>query len=133
MKNTRFSAIAVLTVAGVLAGSSVVLAEETICQGTIGAVTVDNVRVPDSKTCALNGTIVQGTVKVESNATLKASGARVAGNIQAENAAAVSVSDSVTGGSIQFKQGKMASVANSQINGDLQGLPEYRRTVNCEQ
>lgn len=33
--------------------------EETTCRGTIGAVTVDNLRVPQNATCALNRTIVK--------------------------------------------------------------------------
>ena len=41
------------------------LAEERVCRGTIGAVTVDNLRVPQGATCTLNGTYVKGTVKVE--------------------------------------------------------------------
>ena len=47
-------------------------AEERVCRGTLGAVTVDNLRVPQGATCTLNGTRVQGTVKVERNATLTA-------------------------------------------------------------
>ena len=45
-------------------------AEERTCRGTIGAVTVDNLRVPQGATCTLNGTHVKGTVKVQRGATL---------------------------------------------------------------
>jgi hypothetical protein len=121
MKNINLSAIAVLTTIGIFAGVQAASAEETVCRGTLGAVTLDNVRVPSGATCTLNRTRVQGTVKVESNATLRAVGVGVVGNIQAENARAVTVgSSSVIGGSIQIEQGGAANIANSQINGDLQ-------------
>ncbi len=54
--------------------------EERSCRGTIGAATVDNLRVPQGATCALNGTRVKGTVKVERSATLDAFRVRVVGN-----------------------------------------------------
>jgi hypothetical protein len=41
------------------------LAEEKVCRGSIGARTVDNLRVPQGATCTLNGTFVKGTIKVE--------------------------------------------------------------------
>jgi hypothetical protein len=47
-------------------------AEDRVCRGTIGDVTVDDLRVPDDETCILNGRSVGGTVKVESDAVLKA-------------------------------------------------------------
>lgn len=43
-------------------------AEERVCRGTIGATTVDNLRVPTGATCSLSGTQVKGTVKVERGA-----------------------------------------------------------------
>jgi len=46
----------------------VALAEETVCKGTIGGKTVDNVKVPQDATCVLDGTKVKGTVKVNRNA-----------------------------------------------------------------
>jgi hypothetical protein len=60
------------------------LAEDRVCRGTLGAVTVDNLRVPQSATCTLNGTYVKGTIKVERGATLQASNVRVIGNVEAE-------------------------------------------------
>ncbi len=97
------------------------IAEETSCQGNLGAITVDNVKVPQGKTCTLNGTIVKGSIVVERNATLKAIGAKVNGNIQAEGASLVDVNSSATvGGSIQVKQGSAASVVSTRITGDVQ-------------
>lgn len=96
------------------------MAEETACRGAIGATTVDNVRVPQNATCALNGTFVQGTVKVERGATLNASRVRVIGNVQGENARSVNVTaGSRVGGSVQVKQGGAAKVLDSFITADI--------------
>ena len=95
-------------------------ADETVCKGTIGAVTVDNLRVPDGATCRLEGTHVKGTVKVEVDAILRAFGVRVIGNVQAENARKVVVRDgSRVGGSVQIVQGGAAKVLRTSVNGDI--------------
>jgi hypothetical protein len=100
--------------------SPIAFAEERQCQGALGAVSVDNLRVPQNATCTLIGTRVQGTIIVERNATLYASNVEVAGNIQAENAARVEVlPGSVVGGSIQIVQSGVALIALARINGDL--------------
>ena len=57
----------------VLTGSTLVLApsavaEERTCRGAIGAVTLDNIRVPAGATCRLTGTYLKGTLKVEGDA-----------------------------------------------------------------
>ncbi|CAN1208761.1 DUF3060 domain-containing protein [Tumidithrix helvetica PCC 7403] len=121
MKKSHFTAIALLTFTGLNLPASPSIAEEISCQGTLGAITVDNVKVPSGKTCTLFRTRVQGTVIVESNATLNARGARIIGNVQGENAAAVNVlANSTVGGSVQVKQGIAATVSASAINGDVQ-------------
>ena len=95
-------------------------AEERVCRGTIGAVTVDNLRVPQGATCTLNGTRVKGTVKVERDATLRAYAIRVVGNVQGENARNVVVRDgSTVGGSVQIVQGDAARILGNQVNGDI--------------
>ena len=100
---------------------AILLAEETSCRGKLGAVTVDNLRVPERAQCVLNRTRVKGTIKVESRASLDARGVRVVGNVQAENARQVSLSQSSRiGGSVQIKQGGSASVLNSDVQGDIQ-------------
>lgn len=97
------------------------LAEERVCRGTIGATTVDNLRVPEYANCVLLGTRVKGTVKVEWNATLRAEDVVVIGNVQAENAKNVRVQDgSRVGGSVQVKQGGAATVSDSRVEGDIQ-------------
>jgi hypothetical protein len=110
-----------LTVLAAAFTASPAAAEETKCRGTLGAVTVDNLRVPQGATCMLNGTIVKGTITVKGDATLTARGVRVVGNVQAENAAKVVVRDSSrVGGSVQVKQGDAAKVLSSRIRGDIQ-------------
>jgi hypothetical protein len=112
------AAVAVAATAMVPAGAS---AEETTCRGSLGAGTVDNLRVPQEGRCILTGTRVQGTIKVERGATLGARGVRVIGNVQAENAQRVNViRGSRIGGSVQVKQGGAASVLDSHVNADIQ-------------
>ena len=121
MNKQWFKVIAViLALAAILVGGGSVYAEERSCTSTLGAITVDNLRVPSGRVCTLNGTHVQGTIKVESNATLNASGVRVIGNIQAEGAKLVKVTGGATvGGSIQIVQGKAATINRVRVNGDI--------------
>jgi len=118
-RSTRW--VAVLAFGGALllpAGPA--SAEERVCRGTLGAVRVDNLRVPQGASCTLNGTHVKGTIKVERNATLRATGIRVIGNVQAENARNVIVrGGSRVGGSVQIVQGSAARILGSNINGDI--------------
>ncbi len=53
------------------------------CTGTLGAVTIANVVVPDGATCTLTGSIVTGSIKVGAGSSLYTSGATIAGNVQA--------------------------------------------------
>jgi hypothetical protein len=115
----RAGAVGLLAVL-VLSVAPSAMAEETDCTGALGAVTVDNLRVPEGETCTLTGTKVKGTVKVEVDATLKAMGVRVIGNVQAEEATKVVVRDnSKVGGSIQIVKGEKAKVLDSRIKGDI--------------
>ena len=110
-------ALALLVLA--LAGPAT-FADELDCFGALGAVTVDNLRVPQDATCTLDGTRVEGTIKVETNATLYATSVDVDGNVQAENAARVEVlPGSAVGGSVQIVQSGAARVDSVVINGDL--------------
>lgn len=115
----KLSLSLLLALAFLLPAASTALAEEFTCRGSLGAVTVDNLRVPQNGSCKLNGTKVQGTIKVENGATLTASKITVIGNIQAEGAKAVNVSGSTVGGSIQVKQGGAAKIEKVQITGDI--------------
>jgi hypothetical protein len=114
--------LAGLVTASALLVASPAMAEERTCRGTIGAVTLDNVRVPQGATCRLEGTVVQGTVKVERNARLFATGVRVVGNIQGENHRRVEVRGSRVGGSIQVVQGENALLRNNRVGQDVQSF-----------
>jgi hypothetical protein len=103
-----------------MAVPQVALAEETVCRGTIGAKTLDNVKVPQGASCTLKETKVEGTIKVNSGARLEAIGVNVIGNVQGENARNVILrKDSRVGGSVQVVQGKKAKVASSKVKGDI--------------
>jgi hypothetical protein len=106
---------------GVLLGlAPAALAEETVCRGTIGSKTLDNVKVPQGATCILEGTKVKGTIKVNGNSVLKAFDVTVIGNVQGEEARKVIVrAGSFVGGSVQVVQGAAAKVLNSKVNGDI--------------
>jgi hypothetical protein len=115
-----------ITTIGLAAACAIVLAapaahaEERVCRGSLGAITVNNLRVPNGATCSLDGTIVKGTIKVESRATLVADGVRVVGNVQAENAKKVVVrAGSRVGGSVQIVQGAIGRVARTRVHGDI--------------
>lgn len=110
----------VVTAVAAMATAPSALAEERTCRGKLGAITVDNLRVPSGATCTLNGTRVEGTVKVERGATLKASSIRVKGNVQAEGAKFVGIASSTVGGSIQVVQGGGSTADRNLVNGDVQ-------------
>ena len=121
MKSMRGVAVLGLAFAAAAVAPASASAEETTCRGSLGAITVDNLRVPQNARCILTGTRVQGTVKVERAATLGARRVRVIGNVQAENARRVNViRGSRIGGSVQVKQGGAASVLDSHVNTDIQ-------------
>lgn len=118
---TRSSFAILALAAGAALCAPPAFAEERVCRGEIGAVTLDNIRVPQNAKCALTGTRAKGTVKVESGATLVAEDVVVIGNVQAENHRMVKVLDgSRIGGSVQVKQGGGATVADSRVEADIQ-------------
>jgi hypothetical protein len=108
-------------------------AEERVCRGSIGATTVDNLRVPQGASCTLNGTRVEGTVKVERNARLTANGIRVKGNVQSEGFKNIVLRQaSVVVGSVQLENGLSdgsGRVINTRINGDLQFFSNEARMI----
>lgn len=95
-------------------------ADEPTCRGSLGAVTVDNLRVPSGATCFLNGTRVKGTITVQSTATLRAYRVGVVGNVQAEGHTRVNLQESTVGGSVQLKQGRAADIRGNRVTGDVQ-------------
>jgi hypothetical protein len=104
----------------VAAAASPAYAEEFVCTGTVGAVALDNVFVPDGATCVLQRTRMNGSVVVGTGATLLATSVTINGNLQAEGANTVSVGGaSMIGGSVQIVQGGGATINRARINGDL--------------
>jgi hypothetical protein len=95
------------------------------CNGTLGAVSVEQVTVPSGASCTLNGTRVRGDVKVGAGATLIADGARIDGNIQAEDALSVSTRNATfVDGDVQVKRRAAVRIENTTIDGNLQ-LEEF--------
>ena len=112
------------TIAGIAAGGAA-HAEEFTCTGSLGAVSVDNLRVPDGARCVLNGTQLNGSIVVGSGATLIADNVAINSNVQAENHRLVVVRTSQVGGSIQLVQGgdpglRSAALRSNQVKGDVQ-------------
>jgi hypothetical protein len=95
-------------------------AQDRACSGSLGAVTVENLGVPQNARCELNGTTVEGNIVVNRGASLSSSGGSVEGNIQAEGAARVLVGNSRIGGSFQIKQGGGAEIRSTPVEGDIQ-------------
>jgi hypothetical protein len=97
-------------VTSLLMWAAAALADDTVCQGVLGEVSVVNLIVPDGSTCTLNDTRVEGNIHVGRGAKLTAKGVDVDGNIQAVGARSVNVVvldgvRSFLGGNIQIKQG----------------------------
>ena len=122
MKRTMILAGLSVALAGTVIAPSAASAEERTCRGTIGAATLDNVRVPSGALCTLNGTRVKGTIKVENGGRLRATAVRVVGNIQGEGHRHVVVLRSQIGGSIQLDQGRTAVVRRNRVTGDVQSF-----------
>jgi hypothetical protein len=115
-----FHPLRAVALAAALFASAPAFAEETPCTGSIGAVTLDNIFVPDGAMCSLTGTTAKGNIVVGSGASLRAARVSVNGNVQAEGAADVTLSGSSSvGGSVQVVQGYAATVEMSRINGDI--------------
>lgn len=90
------------------------------CDGTLGAITVEEVNVPDGATCVLQGTRVEGNVFVRTGSSLQTAGVHIDGNVQAEDAARVHTrAGTFVGGDIQVKRGGVR-VEDTTIDGNLQ-------------
>lgn len=120
MKRTMIAAGALAGVVLALTSTPAAHAEERTCRGTIGKVTVDNLRVPQGATCSLRGTGVKGTVKIGKGATVRIYGARIVGNVQSEGHRSVRLERSSVGGSVQLKQGRSVLVHRNKVKGDVQ-------------
>jgi hypothetical protein len=121
MRKQLATVVGVLCFAIPLAGAPEASADDTICTGSLGAITVDDLVVPDGATCTLNGTQVDGNVVVKTGATLRAQYIDVNGNIDADGHHAVIVTNySTVGGSIQVRRGNRAVIYRVQVNGNVQ-------------
>jgi hypothetical protein len=95
-------------------------AEERNCTGTIGAISLDNVFVPDGATCVLNKTRLKGNIVVGSRSKLTATSVSVNGNVQAEDAQNVTIEGrSIIGGSVQVVQGYAVKVTGAKVEGTI--------------
>ena len=115
----RLASLLALSLVLLCAGATAASADEYRCTGSVGARTLDNVKVPDGRSCNLTGTYVKGTISVGSRSTLNADEVRVMGNIQGENSARIVVTDSRVGGSVQIVQGRAADIRRNSVNGDV--------------
>jgi hypothetical protein len=125
MPLARRSRLALAPAVLVLAGAGLLAcqpgARPEACNGTIGAVTVEDVKVPSGATCTLNGTRVQGNVTIARNGTLKATRTSVGGNVQSQGHKLVTLRDgSRIGGSVQLESGGEVQVADSRVDGSVQ-------------
>jgi hypothetical protein len=94
--------LAAAALAVVPAGAA--LAEERACRGSLGAVTVDNLRVPSGHLHAERHDR-QGHAQGRARRDPGRAGIRVVGNVQGEGAASVQLTGATVGGSVQVKQG----------------------------
>ncbi|EKA62786.1 hypothetical protein ACFY2Y_14995 [Janibacter hoylei] len=108
----------VLTAAVATAPSAA--AGDRTCRGTIGKVTVDDVKVPKGATCTLKGTRVKGNITVGSKAVLKGHNMRVDGNIQSSGHRSVALGYNTIDGNIQLKSGGSMSIRKNTVDGDIQ-------------
>jgi hypothetical protein len=102
-----------------------------LCTGDLGAVSVDNLRVPEGASCTLNRTTVNGNIHVEDNASLRAYDANINGNIQANRAASVNFyAGSSVNGNIHIHRSGSAEIQAVDINGNLK-LENNDRFLNA--
>ncbi len=118
MSRTSLPVAVAIAIGAVLATPA--FAEERNCTGTIGAIALDNVFVPDGAICVLKKTRLNGNVVVGTNARLTAISVTVNGNVQAEGAQSVTIEGrSTIGGSVQVVQGYGVTVTGAAIKGNV--------------
>ncbi len=115
----RYLALSAMALGMTLAAAPA-MADEFVCTGAVGAVSLDNVFVPDGASCSLDRTRLNGSLVVGRGAQVQANSVSINGNIQAEGAAFVGVGGySSVGGSVQIVQGGGAKIERARIKGDL--------------
>ena len=121
----RFAKAAVFSsfvLAGLLAGASPALADDTICTGAVGPVTVPgNLIVPEGQVCELAGTRVLGNTKVEESAELYAEQAQLLGNVtDVDPGGYVGLFESRVGGNVRLNESLGVSSEASTIGGNIE-------------
>lgn len=116
-KLTLIAASAGLLLAASPAASA---SDDVRCTGTIGAVEVKQVVVPEESHCALNGTTVLGNATVLEDATLDARDVDVRGSLQTQRAEDVILRSSDVRSNVQVAEGDTVTVEDSRIGADLQ-------------
>lgn len=121
MKKLPLSLGSLITGATLLAFTGAAEAQPTnvVCRGSLGAVTVDNLEVPEFASCVLTGTIVLGSIDVAPGARLTADAVTVRGNIQASEARSVIIRSSSVAGSVEIVQGGVARVLRTSVGGNI--------------
>jgi hypothetical protein len=119
----RFLALSALTLAtcslAVPATQAQVSPPNVECNGSLGAVTIDNLEVLEFSTCVLNGTKVLGSISVKPQARLTADNVSVRGNVEATEAVSVIVRTSAVGGDLMSVQGRTARFVRNTVAGDI--------------
>ena len=111
---------AAMTLLVALASSAAVRADDFQCTGSLGAIQVGNLVVPQNASCTLNGTIVNGNLYVYTNATLDAHDVWVNNDIQADGAAHVNVyAGSSVGGNLEVVHSGAADIQAVDIHNNL--------------
>jgi len=97
-----------------------VRADDYQCTGTLGAIQVGTLVVPQNASCTLNGTIVNGNLYVYTNAALDAYDVWVNNNLQADGAVHVNVyAGSSVGGNLEVVRSGAADIQAVDIKNNL--------------
>jgi hypothetical protein len=104
-----------------LSTTGLVAADDTFCSGSFGAVTLDNVIIPDGATCTLTSTFVQGNIKVGTGSTLMGYTIDVGGSVQAESSRLVLIETGSVIGDVEVKKGRGSSRSARVVNVSVGG------------
>jgi hypothetical protein len=114
--------VAAFVAIGLLAAASTAqAAEDTICTGAMGPVTVPgNLIVPEGEVCELAGTRVLGNTKVEDAAELYADQALLRRNVTVDPGAYADLFETTVGGDVRLNDSLGLSSEDSTIGGNIE-------------
>jgi hypothetical protein len=115
--------LGLLVIAGtlLLAAPSAQAAQDTVCVGALGPVTVPgDLIVPEGQVCDLAGTRVSGNTKVEDGGELYAEQASLRSNVTADPGAYVELGETTVGGSVRLNESLGLSSEDSTIGGNIE-------------